>query len=241
VLSRPAIEMDVETPKLSSTDEARKPSLAEAVYQCIKRDIFDFRLLPGDRFTEGEVAARLNVSRTPVREGLQRLEKEGYLHVHFRAGWSVRDLDFRQFDDLYDLRIILESASVRQLCDRAERPQLDALKAVWLVAAEERSGNRDEMAQLDEDFHSSLVAAAGNPEVSRCHREVTERIRILRRLDFTEPERIAATYQEHGQILRAILRRRADQAVLLLRTHIETSKTEVRKISLHQLYAARKR
>jgi DNA-binding GntR family transcriptional regulator len=233
--------MDVERPKPPPAEEARKPSLAEAVYQRIKRDIFDFRLLPGDRFTEGEVAARLNVSRTPVREGLQRLEKEGYLQVHFRAGWSVRELDFRQFDDLYDLRIILESASVRQLCDRAERPQLDGLKATWLVAAEERSDKRDEMTQLDEDFHSSLVAAAGNPEVLRCHREVTERIRILRRLDFTEPDRIAATYQEHGQILRAILRRRADQAVLLLRTHIETSKAEVRKISLHQLYAARKR
>ena len=85
------------------------------------------------------------------------------------------------------------------------------------------------------------MAAAGNPEVLRCHREVTERIRILRRLDFTEPDRITATYQEHGQILRTILRRRADQAVLLLRAHIETSKAEVRKISVHQLYAARKR
>ena len=76
--------------KTKAVDETRKPSLAEGVYQSIKQDIFDFRLLPGDRFTEGQVASRLNVSRTPVREGLQRLEKEGYLHVHFRAGWSVR-------------------------------------------------------------------------------------------------------------------------------------------------------
>src|SRR5207342_3518589 len=118
--------------------------------------------------------------------------------------------------------IILEVASVRQLCDRAERTQLGELEAIWLVAAEGRLSNGDEVARLDEDFHSSLVAAAGNPEVLRCHRDVTERIRILRRLDFTEPDRIAATYQEHGQILRTILRRRADQAVLLLRAHIET-------------------
>ncbi len=117
----------------------------------------------------------------------------------------------------------------------------EQLEAIWLVAAEGRLSNGDEVARLDEDFHSSLVAAAGNPEVLRCHRDVTERIRILRRLDFTEPDRVAATYQEHGQILRAVLRRRADQAILLLRTHIETSKAEVRKISLHQLYAARKR
>jgi DNA-binding GntR family transcriptional regulator len=229
----------VRKPKPANT--ARQPSLAEAVYLRVKQDIFDFRLLPGDRFSEGQIAARLNVSRTPVREGLQRLQKEGYLKVHFRAGWSVRELDFKQFDDLYDLRIILEVAAVRQLCDRAERAPLEHLKASWLVGLEERLADRDAVAHLDEDFHSSLVAAADNPEVLRCHRDVTERIRILRRLDFTEPERIAATYQEHAQILRAVLRRRADQAVMLLCAHIETSKAEARKISLHQLYAARRR
>jgi DNA-binding GntR family transcriptional regulator len=68
---------------------------------------------------------------------------------------------------------------------------------------------------------------------------VTERIRILRRLDFTQGDCIVATYQEHAQILRAILRRRTEQALLMLKAHIETSKAEVRKISLHQLYLAR--
>lgn len=227
--------------KAQPAEDTRRPSLAESVYQRLKQDIFDFRLLPGDRFTEGEVAESLNVSRTPVREALQRLEKEGYVRVHFRSGWSVRDLDFKQFDDLYDLRVVLESAAVRQLCDRAERPPLDALKSIWLVSGEERSTDGTRVAQLDEQFHSALVQAAGNPEVLRCHREVTERIRILRRLDFTEPDRVAATYQEHAQILRAVLRRRADQAIMLLRAHIETSKAEVRKISVHQLYAARKK
>src|SRR3981081_1863343 len=75
--------------KKVATDEDRKPSLAESVYLGIKQDIFDFRLLPGDRFTENEVAGRLKVSRTPAREALYRLEREGYLHVHFRNGWSV--------------------------------------------------------------------------------------------------------------------------------------------------------
>jgi len=217
----------------------RPQSLGEGVYLQLKQDIFDFRLLPGDHFTEGEIATRLKVSRTPVREALFRLEKEGYLQVHYRSGWSVRALDFKQFDNLYDLRIILETSAVRQLCDHAERPQLDHLKAIWLVAADERIMDHAEAARLDEGFHSSLVEAAGNPEVLRCHREVTERIRILRQLDFTEAGRITATYQEHGHILRTILRRRTDEAVMLLRAHIESSKAEVRKISLHKLYAAR--
>lgn len=213
--------------------------LSDAVYLAIKQDIFDYRLLPGDRFTEGEVAARLKVSRTPVRDALKRLDKEGYLRVHFRSGWSVRELDFSQFDHLYDLRIILEVAAVRHLCEAPSRPDLEALKKVWLVPPDERLRDPVAVSSLDEAFHSSLVSAAGNPEVLRCHQDVTERIRVLRRLDFTEPARVTLTYQEHGQILRAIIRRQADHAILLLKAHIEMSKSEVRKISLHKLYAAR--
>src|SRR4029077_14418033 len=71
------------------------------------------------------------------------------------------------------------------------------------------------------------------------HREVSERIRIIRRLDFVKPHRIRATYVEHAQILRHILRRHADSASLLLRSHITASKAEVRKITLHMMYEAR--
>ena len=96
-----------------------------------------------------------------------------------------------------------------------------------------------EVAERDEAFHCSLVAAAGNAEMTRVHRDVTDRIRIIRRLDFTKQPRIDATYEEHGKILKAIRAKRADQASLLLRAHIETSQAEVRKITLHQVHMAR--
>jgi len=230
-----------EAPGLGPAGAPREASLAESVYLDLKQDIFDFRLLPGDRFTESEVAARLNVSRTPVREALYRLQRDGYLQVHLRSGWRVRELDFRQFDELYDLRIALEAASVRTLCEQDERPDLQALKSVWLVARDERLTDGERVCVLDEAFHATLVAATGNREMARCHQEVTERIRLLRRLDFTEPARIVATYDEHAQILRAVLRRNAERAIQLLRKHIETSKAEVRKISLHKLLSARRR
>ena len=83
------------------------------------------------------------------------------------------------------------------------------------------------------------MAAAGNAEITRVHRDVTERIRVIRRLDFTQQPRIAATYEEHAKILKAIRAKRSDQATLLLRTHIETSQKEVRKITLHQVHLAR--
>jgi DNA-binding GntR family transcriptional regulator len=216
-----------------------QPSLADIAYARLKASLFDFELLPGDRFSETDVAARLNMSRTPVRDALYRLEREGFLQVQLRVGWSVQQIDFQRFEDFYDLRLILEEASVLRLCELAERPALEALQSAWLVAPDDRLADPKEVSALDEAFHMQLVKIAGNAEVARCHHEVTERIRILRRLDFTQPQRIQMTYEEHAQILRAVIRRRAGEANRLLRSHIETSKAEVRKLTLHRLYTAR--
>ena len=217
--------------------EGRK-NLAGPVYERIKADIFEFRLLPGSRFSENEVASRARVSRTPVREALFRLEREGYVQVHAKSGWSVRALDFEMLDHVYDLRVVLECAAVEKLCAGEPRAALAGLEKLWLVAPRNRLTDGARVARLDEEFHAALVAAAGNPELTRMHQTVTERIRIVRRLDFTHPERIASTYIEHGQILRAILARKVARATQLLRGHIETSKSEVRKISLHRLHVA---
>jgi DNA-binding GntR family transcriptional regulator len=225
-----------------ATAEQTPGSLGDAAYAQIKRDIFEFRLTPGDRFSESAIGERLGMSRTPVRDALSRLQREGYLEVHSRSGWSVRPCDFEQFEHLYDLRMVLETTAVRRLCDSGStlsKERLAALRDFWLVPKAARSTDGPLVADMDESFHVTLVEAAGNPELARVHRDVTERIRIIRRLDFTSPPRMEATYDEHEQILRAIIDRRADQAVLLLRTHIEISKAEVRKITLHRLYAAR--
>ena len=216
-----------------------KNNLAASVYDQIKGDIFDFRLLPGDRFTETEVAERAGVSRTPVREALYKLEREGYIHVSSRNGWSVKPFDFESFESLYDVRVILELASVQKLCEMEGKPDLDELKNFWLVPLERRVRDPQKVCELDERFHSSLVAAAGNPELARIHHEITGRIRIIRRLDFTQPNRIDSTYDEHAQILRNVMRRRLEQAKLLLKTHIEASKAVVRLITLHRLHSAR--
>ena len=77
--------------------------------------------------------------------------------------------------------------------------------------------------------------------MARVHREVSEKIRILRRLDFTQARRIELTYAEHGQILEAILTHRSEEAQQLLKSHIEVSQAEVHSITLHKLYAARQR
>lgn len=219
-------------------------SRADEVYAELRRDIDEFRLVPGERFTENEISERLQVSRTPVRQALVRLQLEGLVEVLFRSGWRVLPFDFEQFEQLYDLRMVLETAAVDRLCSAAAQPHsalLDELAAIWLVPKDKRSTDQAQVARWDEAFHISLVAAAGNAEMAKVHRDVTERIRIIRRLDFTKPMRIEATYDEHAKILRAVQRKRADQASLLLRAHIQSSQFEVRKITLHQLHQAKQR
>ena len=215
-------------------------SLSDQVHAKIKADIFDFRLLPGDRFTENETAERLGVSRTPVREALYRLQREGYLQVYFRNGWQVLPLDFERFDQLYDLRIILELSAVEKLCKAENDLELDVLRENWLLPELARLVDGTQVSELDESFHQGLVAATGNREMTKVHQGLTEQIRIIRRLDFTKPHRIAATYDEHAQILRLLTQRKSAQAMILLKSHIEESKAEVRKITMHMLFIARR-
>lgn len=229
-------------PARPASEDAAFRTRADEVYAQLKRDVAEFSLVPGDRFTESEISERLGVSRTPVRQALFRLQQEGYVEVLFRSGWRVLPFDFDQFEQLYDLRMVLETTAVHRLCEsghRVDRSLLDSLAGIWLVPAAQRSADTVQVAQWDEEFHCALVAAAGNAEMARVHRDVTERIRIIRRLDFTQQPRIDATYEEHAKILKAIRSNRGEQAAMLLRAHIETSQAEVRKITLHQVHMAR--
>ena len=214
-------------------------NLAASVFRQLKNDIFDFVLLPGERFSENEIASRLGVSRTPVREALYKLQREGYIDVAPQSGWNVRPFDFKVFENLYDLRTVLELAAAERMCAAERVPEIAELKRAWIVPAGKRLSDPWKVAQLDERFHETIVRAAQNAEMSHVHHDITERIRIIRRLDFTEPERIRHTYEEHAAIVRALLARSFREARLLLTAHIASSKAEVRRITLHRLHEAR--
>jgi DNA-binding GntR family transcriptional regulator len=225
---------------VSITQDGR--SLADQAYEKLKGRLLNFDVMPGDRLSESELAQQISVSRTPLRQALQRLQNEGFVEAIPKVGWLIPHLDFEKFDELYDFRVLIECFAVRELCATAkDRPQLQALSQIWHVKAKERLRDGAKVSELDEAFHIQIVKCAGNREMVRTHREITERLRILRRLDFTKPDRVAATYKEHAQILSAIQQRHAGEAQRLLRAHIEMSKLEVRKITLDMLFQARSR
>jgi len=227
----------------SSTDtkgSSRRPgSVADRVYDALKEDIFEFRLIPGDKFSEGDVAARHAASRTPVREALYRLQREGYVDVLFRSGWQVKPFDFEQVEELYDLRITLERAAAHKICRFSSPPPvLSQLNAIWRPDHPSERAIGSTVRALDESFHCDLVAAAGNREMTRIHREITERLRIVRRLDFTRADRIDATYVEHAEILDALTDNSPGEAAAKLTAHIRTSQEAVREITMERIRAA---
>lgn len=216
-------------------------SLANVAYDKLRQALDDFQYVPGDRFSENEVGAELGMSRTPVREALVRLQREGYISVMPKLGWVVNALDFAVFEQLYDVRAVLECAAVDLLVVVPDLEQrLSAVTAQWLVPPEQRLSDMAEVSRRDEGFHMALIAASGNLEMARIHRDITDRIRIVRRLEFTRNYRIDMTYEEHGRILQALLRRDGLQAKILLQKHIRMSRDEVKNITLHMLQNARK-
>jgi len=218
-----------------------RPRLAERVYDDIKEAIFDFQMAPGERFAEQELATRFGVSRTPLRFALHVLAKENFLtRVEGHARWQVKPIDLNYFDDLYDFRTEIEIVAVKRLCRMDPMPDLTELTQFWCCPVDQRETDGRAIARQDEHLHSALVALAGNKEMLRVHQNLTELIRIIRRLDFVDPIRIEAAFEEHIKILNAVISRRAEQAEMLVRSHINASRAEIRQITLHKLIEARR-
>ncbi|MGF6612704.1 DNA-binding GntR family transcriptional regulator [Paraburkholderia sp. WSM4175] len=221
------------------------PSRADHVYVSVREDIFDMRLLPGDRVTEGSIAERFGVSRTPAREALQRLQGDGLMRGYVRGGWEVVPVDFKRFEDLYEMRKLIETFAVSKLASaegelsEGVARMLGQLEQIWKIPTAHRRRDGREMVALDEAFHHALVQAADNAELTNAMQRVTDRIRVVRRLDLVYGDCIDETYDEHLAILDAIRRRETDRSVALIARHIEGSRAEVRTLTEERLQRAR--
>ena len=215
---------------------------SERVFQQLRQEIYQFILLPGDRFTEVEIARRLGCSRTPVCEALLLLQNEGLVRRCLRNGWEVFPIDFDVYEDLYETRALIEANSVRSLCSstsaKVNRQVLTRLKAIWQVAPEIALAC-DDIASLDEQFHLALTEAAGNRELTAILTNITNRIRIMRRLDFEYETRITQTYKEHAELLEAIEQRDEVRAVALIVAHIQDAYKGASTITLRRLQDVR--
>jgi DNA-binding GntR family transcriptional regulator len=220
-------------------DTGPRAALVHGVYERLKDEIFEFRMPAGHRYAEQELANALGVSRTPLRMALHMLAREGYLNrVDGHSSWQVKPLDLEYYDELYDFRTDIEVLAIRRLCEKADISALGDLAGFWHMPEAERPADFRDVAARDEAFHRTIISLAGNREMLRTYNELAEHIRVIRRLDVINPNRIAATFEEHGKILDALMARQADKAEFLVRAHIGSSRAEIKHITLHRLALA---
>ena len=219
----------------------RSPRLSPAeIYRQVKEMIFGFTLYPGARVTENELAERFGVSRTPVREALQRLAAEGYVTIRPKQGCFVRDMDIEEINQYYEVRIALELRGL-ELAGRAMPVrELKRLAAIWHPdRVPRRSPTVATMVARDEGFHLALAGGTGNAVLAGYLKDVNDHIHIVRRLDFTDAGRIGPTYREHHEVLLRLLDGDVDGAKGVLEEHIRRSAEVARAITLTQLASQR--
>lgn len=206
------------------------------IYRQLKNMILGFSLYPGARVTENELAVRFGVSRTPVREALQRLSAEGYLTIRPKQGCFVREIDIETINQYYEVRIALEMRALELACVSMSDSQIKKLAAVWDPQhVPKQAPPVETMVARDEGFHMALASGAGNAVLAGYLKDVNEHIHIVRRLDFTEATRVDHTYAEHHEILQRLLERDVDAAKTLLLRHIRKSADVAKAITLTQL------
>lgn len=139
-----------------------QPRLADDVYEQILSAIVNGQIAPGDRLIQEKIAAEINISRTPVREALLRLEREGILQLSGRKGFSIRQISEAEVRDIYGVREAIEGYGAYWLADNRTKERIAAVAAK--VAEERALKTRDVEAEfkINRDIHRTIVAQTDN-------------------------------------------------------------------------------
>lgn len=193
----------------------------------LRRMAADFEIKPEERIREGEMAERLSVSRTPLREALNRLVSEGYLTNTGGRGFFCRALTPERILDLYEARAALECEALRHAVRRASDADISALLAQLDRGDHGGQGaDRLELLDMDEAFHLALTRLSGNAELERLLVNINGRIRYVRMIGLKAGDGARAQVEAHGKIVRALQTRDANAAQDALRSHIEMRKDD---------------
>jgi DNA-binding GntR family transcriptional regulator len=192
---------------------------SDRVYASLREMAITFKFKPGERLTELDIAERFSVSRTPVREALNRLVNEGFLSADGR-GFALRDLDPKDCFDLYELRLALECTAVRLAVQRASDDDLSRLsKMARLANREPADCSVERIVDLDEQFHEEIARLSGNAQLTDALKSVNARIRFVRLIDMEGRPR-SRSLGDHVTVARALEERDAEAAIQAIQEHV---------------------
>lgn len=207
-------------------------SRATTLFATLKARILRWEYPPGHRFTEETLCKEFGVSRSPVRETLRMLEENDLVDKVPYRGCTVKQPNLQEIGELYEVRLMLETAAIEQVATRGQLGVEGAaeLRETWQALAQvtsyaELDGAR--LADADRAFHEALVAATGNRTLLEMVRAINDRLHFMRMTDITTVERLWDTCRQHLLILDAVAAGDAAQARATVRANIEDARAHV--------------
>ncbi len=196
----------------------------EVAYQKIKSAIVSGYFKAGERLRELELAEKLGISRTPVRQALQMLEREGFLGKSPYKGFMVRKYNLKEAENIFQIRSALEGLAAYLLAQTADDGLILELRRQLNLASDALAGqNLAKVAEINNEFHHLFATSCGNSMLADMLLNLRGCISILRVSTWTVSGRPAQTQQEHEVIMDAVERRQPEQARAAAVLHVENS------------------
>ena len=210
-----------------------RANLKDKVYTMVKSRILTFELKPGEKILENEVARDLGVSRTPVREALNKLEQEGLIKALSNKGYSVSDVTGKEIEELYEIREALEVLAIRAAAKKS-RPE-DWADLEQVILNQDSGNDRDSEERKDElfkdahKFHEELVRISGNETLQQMLNTICEKINRLQWMNVFFVDRARSSHSEHLKIVKLLKRGEIEKALAANQKHIRHSKESILK------------
>jgi DNA-binding GntR family transcriptional regulator len=242
-----AMPVEVSAPRTDdgpSFEVARSMPLQGQVYDVLRDWIVTMVMTPGQALSEKELALRLSVSRTPVREALIRLSDDGFVDIFPQHGTFVSYILFEKLDEAGFIRKAVEGAIVRELAEQRDEEAATTLRAI--IADQRRAGRAkdyDLLERTDHRLHATMASLAGKPAVWRIVRQAIYHLERALRLRTVETSNWTDTMREHEAMVEAIIAGHGDEAAAIITRHIDRNLGEVRKVREQhpQLFGAPRR
>lgn len=200
-------------------------TVTDAVYERLKSDIMSGVYRPGQRLMETEVAEKLEVSRTPVRDAMIRLEQDGLTTIKPHRGIYVRKLSKKNIQDYYQLRAVLEGLGAKLATQNATKEDHDKLQRMLeemhnILESHKNAEHFKEMATINNHFHQLIFDIADNQVLAQTREMLANPIALVRSTSWQNQQRIFETWQEHKEVVEAIVSKDAELAQKKMEEHI---------------------
>lgn len=209
------------------TDE--RVLLKDKAYSEIKQRILDGEYSPGTFLAERRLAEKLDMSKTPIRSAIERLEAEGFVSVSPRQGIVVREASVHETLDVFDIRIALETFVVKRLAGRLSSEETDRIWANLEAQQEHADAQTPEdvapYIELDADFHLLLCEFFDNQEIVHTMMRQRDKVhRIISKVLHRNRSRMVSSTEEHIEIAKALIQGEGDRCAELIERHLQYGK-----------------